>query len=260
MDELLKLVQELVDYLKLSQEDLKYYLYFLLCEKNMNPVYREGFLYGEGNIPVLLVAHLDTVSEEPPTMIQYIVEEDKLYNPDGILGGDDRCGVYAIMKLLDVYRPHVLFTEDEEKDKNGAWKAVCGVRNPKEKFKYIIEIDRRNKDDAVYYDCGNYDFMAYVKNFGYKKNYGSSSDISILGRVWDIAAVNVSAGFHEEHTNNEYVAFRELVENILRVEKMLKDIENAPYFDYKDLSPEYDDMKIYRFKNKEQNGEVNKND
>ena len=90
----------------------------------MNPIFEDGYLYAKGDMPVLLVAHMDTVFEEPPKRVFYKENEDKIYNPDGGLGGDDRCGIYAIMKLLGKYRPYVLFTEDEEIGCIGAEKAV----------------------------------------------------------------------------------------------------------------------------------------
>ena len=227
-------MDDLYFYLKQTQWHLKLSLFWLLCEKKMNPIYKPGFVYAKGDIPVLLVAHMDTVGECPPSRIIYDTKYDAIYNPDGILGGDDRCGVYAIMKLLEKHRPHVLFTEDEEIGGNGAYKAVIGI--PKPDVKYIIEIDRRGSKDCVFYECGNEDFMKYVENYGFKKNYGSFTDISILGKTWDIAAVNLSSGYYHEHTQDEYIIFNELLETINRVDNMLKDIEKAPKFDYKEIT------------------------
>ena len=226
-------MDELVYYLKMTQEELKIKLYWLLKKRQMNPIFKDGFLYAEGDIPVLLTAHMDTVFEEPPKRVFYKEKEDKIYNPDGGLGGDDRCGIYAIMKLLKKYRPHVLFTEDEEIGCIGAEKAVEKLNIPD--VKYIIEFDRRGKNDCVFYDCGNKRFMDYVESFGFKKDYGTFSDISILGSEWDIAAVNLSCGYYNEHTVKEYIIFNQLLKTIKRAEKMLKKLEKAPYFDYQEV-------------------------
>ena len=224
---------ELAYFLKLTQEELKINLYEYLRQKNMNPMFEDGFLYAEGDIPVLLVAHMDTVFDEPPKRLFYQRNEDKIYNPDGGLGGDDRCGIYAIMKLLEKYRPHVLFTEDEEKGCIGAEKAVEKLAKPN--VKYIIEFDRRGKDDCVFYDCGNEKFMDYVESFGFKTNYGTCSDISILGSAWDIASVNLSSGYYNEHTEREYVIFDQLQKTINRANAMIKALKKAPYFDYQEI-------------------------
>lgn len=226
-------MNELVYYLKKTQEELKIKLYWLLKERQMNPIFEDGFLYAKGDMPVLLVAHMDTVFEEPPKRIFYKESEDKIFNPDGGLGGDDRCGIYAIMQLLKKYSPHVLFTEDEEIGCIGAEKAVEKLDIPN--VKYIIEFDRKGKNDCVFYDCGNERFMDYVESFGFKTNYGTCSDISILGSAWDIASVNLSSGYYNEHTENEYIIFNQLLKTINRADKMLKKLKKAPYFDYQEI-------------------------
>ncbi len=226
-------MKKLEHLLKLTQEELKFEIYNYLQQKKMNPIYEDGFVYAEGDIPILLVAHMDTVFAVPPKRLIYNNKEDKIFNPDGGLGGDDRCGVYAIMRLLEEYRPHVLFTEDEEIGCIGAKKAVDKL--PKPKVKYIIELDRRGSNDCVFYECGNDDFMDYVELFGFETNYGTCSDISVLGSVWDIAAVNLSSGYYHEHTKKEYVVFNELLNNIKRVASMLKAHKKAPYFDYQEI-------------------------
>lgn len=226
-------MNELTYLLKLTQEELKLMLYNYLQKMKMKPVFEDGFLYAEGNIPVLVVAHMDTVFEKPPKKILYRKNEDKVFNPCGGLGGDDRCGVYAIMQLLKKYRPHVLFTEDEEIGCIGAEKTVEKLAKPN--VKYIIEFDRRGSDDCVFYDCGNNEFIDYVESFGFVTDFGSCSDISILGSAWDIASVNLSSGYYNEHTKKEYIIFNELKETIKRAESMLNVIEKAPYFDYQKI-------------------------
>ena len=62
----------------------------------MSPISDDGFLYAEGDIPVLVVAHMDTVFDEPPKNLRYNRNEDKIYNLFDGLGGDDRCGIYSI--------------------------------------------------------------------------------------------------------------------------------------------------------------------
>lgn len=226
-------MEKLAHLLKLTQEELKVEVYNYLQQKKMKPIYEDGFIYAKGDIPILLVAHMDTVFDETPKRLFYNKKEDKIFNPDGGLGGDDRCGVYAIMRLLEKYRSHVLFTEDEEIGCIGAEKTVDKL--PKPNVKYIIEFDRRGKDDCVFYDCGNEDFMDYIESFGFKTDYGTCSDISVLGSVWDIASVNLSSGYYHEHTEKEYVIFNQLQKTINRAKYMLKVVKKAPYFDYQEI-------------------------
>lgn len=226
-------MNKLAHLLRLTQEELKVEVYNYLQQKKMKPIYDDGFVYAEGNIPILLVAHMDTVFDEPPKRLFYNKKEDKIFNPNGGLGGDDRCGVYAIMKLLEKYSPYILFTEDEEIGCIGAEKTVDKL--PKPKVKYIIEFDRRGSNDCVFYDCGNEEFMDYIESFGFETDYGSCSDISILGSEWDIASVNLSSGYYNEHTEEEYIIFHELKNTIARAEKMLREYKKAKYFDYQEI-------------------------
>jgi di/tripeptidase len=223
-------MEELVNLLGMTQKELKEFLYEYLKKKDMNPLSKDGFLYAEGDIPIMLVAHMDTVALEPPTNLCYSKELDLIYNRDGILGGDDRCGVYAIMKLLEKYRPFILFTGNEEIGGEGAYQAVELLDKPD--VKYIVEFDRNGVNDCVFYNCGNKKFKKYIEKFGFITEIGSFSDISILGPEWDIATVNLSCGYFDEHTKNEYVFFS-ILENLIKTaEIMINQIDKAPYFNY----------------------------
>lgn len=53
----------------MSQRELKSYLETALQEMGYPTVSKRGYLYAEGEIPVLLVAHLDTVHKAKPDII-----------------------------------------------------------------------------------------------------------------------------------------------------------------------------------------------
>ena len=62
-------------------------------------VSRKGkFILVQGESPILLVAHLDTVHKEPVQVICTSRKGNILMSPQGI-GGDDRCGVYALASI-----------------------------------------------------------------------------------------------------------------------------------------------------------------
>ena len=83
------------DILRMRQKDLKHYLAGHLKKLGYETVKKKGFLYAEGTVPVLLVAHLDTVHNEPPHIICRSEDGRYIMSPQGI-GGDDRCGVYDL--------------------------------------------------------------------------------------------------------------------------------------------------------------------
>ena len=96
----------------------------------------------------------------------------------------------------------------------------------------MIEFDRSGSNDCVFYTCGNQNFKDYVETFGFKTAIGSFTDIKVLGEAWDIAAVNLSSGYYNEHTENEYVVFSELQKTIDRADRMIRDLKNVLPFDY----------------------------
>lgn len=187
------------------------------------------YLYAIGNIPICLMAHLDTVFPKAPTDIFYDPIKSVLWSPEG-LGADDRAGVYAIIKILDGgFHPHIIFTTDEEKGGLGAdelGKLACPFN-----AKYIIELDRRNTNDCVFYDCGNEDFIKYIQSFGFVKSYGSFSDISILCPQWKVCGVNLSVGYQNEHSYSEFLNIKALERTINILKKMLSE-KSIPDFQW----------------------------
>ena len=182
------------------------------------------FLYAEGNAPYMLVAHLDTVHEHVPSVICYSKDGNYIMSPYGI-GGDDRCGVFIIMSLLKKlpFQPYVVFTMEEETGGQGASAFVKYIKSNgcAPTLKYIVEYDRKGNKDCVFYNCDNKDFVKFVEAFGFKKAYGTFSDISIIAPQLGVAAVNLSSGYYNPHTKNEYVCMKDMCNIINSSAKML---------------------------------------
>lgn len=224
------------DIVKLNQNELKDYLKNYLKDNGYDKkiINTEKYLLGIGEIPIMVVAHLDTVHRTLPKTILFDKKQRLVWSPEGI-GGDDRCGVYAIMKLIQNYKPYVLFTTDEEIGGIGATAFTKDVNLELKKYVgFIIEIDRRGSEDAVFYNCGNKEFKDYILSFGFSEEWGTFSDISILSPAYDIASVNLSSGYYNEHQNIEYVNLKELGETIKKVGKILGDEKNHKWFNYQE--------------------------
>lgn len=204
--------------LQMRQEDLKRELKRLLCKQGYEVVSKRGFLYAKGTVPVLLVAHLDTVHREVPRIICYSSDKRYMMSPQGI-GGDDRAGVYMILQIIQSHRCHVLFCEDEETGGHGA-KAFTqsGIAAD---VHYIVEMDRRGDNDAVFYECDNPEFTEFVCSFGFSEEAGSFSDISVIAPYLKRAAVNISAGYYWEHRQHEMIDCMAMQNNIERIRQML---------------------------------------
>lgn len=127
----------------MSQANLKNHVRQKLQKTHGTVLNRDGYVYAQGKFPVLLVAHLDTVHEKLPNMFMYSKKNNKVSSPNGI-GGDDRCGVYMIFKILEKFNCSVLFCEDEEVGCVGSSKFADSELARNLEFNYIIEFDRAN--------------------------------------------------------------------------------------------------------------------
>lgn len=190
------------------------------------------YICAKGTIPVALVAHLDTVFKAPVENLYYDTRKNVMWSPEG-LGADDRAGVFAIVKIIKMgYRPHIIFTTDEEIGGIGAEQLAKDMEFPFEDMKYIIELDRRGTNDCVFYDCDNPAFTEYVESFGFTEAWGSFSDISFICPSWMVAGVNLSIGYRDEHSYSETLHISPFLSTIDKVVQMLKDAENCEHFYY----------------------------
>lgn len=205
--------KEFINILKKSQKELKKYVTNELKRSHEDVIAEDGFVFAQGTFPVLLVAHLDTVHEDLPKTITMTDDGFILSSPQGI-GGDDRCGVYMVLEVIKKFNCSVLFCEDEEIGGIGANKFIKSEIAQTLDFNYIIEFDRKGKNDAVFYDCDNANFEEFITAEFYKTAYGSFSDISILAPFLGVAAVNLSCGYYNAHTKSEYIVIPEMEASI----------------------------------------------
>lgn len=218
------------DLLKMGEDELQSYLAKKMVLDGRNVAVDTGFVYSVGKIPILLVAHMDTVHRSTPTVCKS--EDGEIYMaPEGI-GGDDRAGIYAIMKIIEKYDCHVLFTQGEEIGGTGARAFVQSGIKPVVNF--IIEPDRKGNNDAVFYDCGNDEFIDFVeKTTGYKEQYGTFSDISIIAPSLDRAAVNLSIGYYNQHTSYEHIRMSDVEKTIVVMGKLIDSKDASKVYEFK---------------------------
>lgn len=195
----------------------------------------KDYIYAIGDIPIALIAHLDTVWEDsPPKYTFFDPFKNVMWAPNG-LGADDRAGVLAIFEILGTgLRPSVIFTTNEEIGGLGA-EALASNPCPFEDLHYMIELDRRGKNDCVFYDCESKPFQKYIESFGFDTAIGSFSDISMLCGSWEICGVNLSIGYYNEHTPREILFLNSMYTTISRVIKMLK-VKEIPEFVWEGVS------------------------
>lgn len=214
-----------------------------------NCVVTKDYIFAKGKIPVLLCAHMDTVFKSPPKTILYDPKEELIWSPEGI-GGDDRNGIYSILYLIEKFKdnlPSVLFTTQEEHGCVGAERASRPLKSKVGDINFAIQIDRQGENDAVFYKCNNRNFIDYICKFGYKETPGSRTDICVICPEWDIAGVNFSCGYINNHTEKEIVNVKHMFSTIHMIEKILLDEGNKQYFPYYQQNKK----KVNRFQKKD---------
>lgn len=226
------IVPDFIKLCKMTQVQLKEFLPRALIAAGYTDIaVGDGFIYAKGTIPVLLTAHMDTVHKSTVSNFyeQIIEGQHIISSPQGI-GGDDRCGIYIILKIVEEYKCSVLFCEDEEIGGVGSGK-FCDTDLLYElnSLHYLIELDRAHANDAVFYECDNPEFTEFIiKETGFKECYGTFSDISIIAPQCGIAAVNLSCGYYYAHTVKEEVVVEEML-NTIEVVKRLLLVESKQY-------------------------------
>ena len=225
------------DICRMTQHEVKQYMKGYLASHKYKVIDQDGFLYAKGDIPVLLIAHMDTVHDKQCKEIKNI--NGKLSSPQGI-GGDDRCGVFIIMNLVKELHCSVLLCEDEEKGCIGASKfkraTYKDADGEEQKYienldvNYMVEFDRRGKNDAVFYHCGNEEFIDFIEDMtNFKFANGSMSDISVLMEAANLSAVNLSCGYYNAHYPTEYVMYDEMMDTVDAASALIKEKCDKPF-------------------------------
>lgn len=171
-------------------------------------------------LPVCLVAHVDTVRRDSTThhIPNLLFHKGIVSNPDGVLGADDRAGVYIILEIIKRYKemgqplPYVLFTDREEIGGIGAEEfAQSGIMDAyQDSINLFVEYDRKGGNEMVFYDDPEVDLITFLAQFGYKENMGSYSDVATISEYCGIGHVNLSAGYYKQHTKSEFLVLNEM--------------------------------------------------
>ena len=227
-------VKTLKSLLLMTEAEIYDYLLSKLECYYSNVIKDKYYIIAEGNIPIFLIAHLDTVFEG--NRKDLITINNIITTKRQGLGGDDRAGVYMILKILEKgFRPHIIFTLDEEKNAKGAFSLIKKfISAPPFDAKMLIELDRRGRKEGAFYDCMNEKFIKYIESFGYEYTKGTFTDIRVFSPAWNVAAVNLSCGYYREHTLSEYINLTDLDYSLNKVIRILNDINNASYYKFTD--------------------------
>lgn len=170
-----------------------------------------NFLYFPSKSPLILQAHIDTVRR----IIPQLSIENKIIKSNGIMGADDRAGVYALLQTYHrtpkAKRPSLLFTNHEEIGGHGMKKFL--KKNPKRTLTHVnllIAVDRQGANEYVYYNAIHSKVKDFIKSFGYIEENGTYSDCQNFTSKSRIPSVNVSCGYYNQHAAAEELHIDEL--------------------------------------------------
>ncbi len=199
-------------------------------------------------------AHMDTVHEITK---KHKVKEKKVGNdtlwtsPTGI-GGDDKCGIWGCLKLLqELENVKVVFFAEEECGQIGAMNIEL------EEFDsccFICELDRLGNDDLIVSymreDTVSASFTADLLSIIPKKDKwelaeGFITDVMVLyERGIQISVMNMSCGYYRPHMKNEIVSWKDM-NKMLRMARKVAGLTNEVYVIENDPIIEFDEDEEY---------------
>lgn len=183
----------------------------------------------------LLCAHADTVCrshEETELKLVYnnIRKTIHVSNSDEVLGGDDKCGVAIILRLAEVAKQKnlkfaVLITRGEECGDG----AKTANRALYDMIKYSLVIDRRGSTDVVV-KIGNKELCSkeyaewVIENApaSIKPTPIESCHSDAFPIADHVNVVNLSCGYHDPHSSDEFISVRQMYGTMVWVKNMLK--------------------------------------
>lgn len=175
---------------------------------------------GEAESYPCVVAHMDQVQGDPGRLKIY-QDNDTIFgwscthNSQWGLGADDKNGIWVALKCLLRYKViKAVFFRDEECGCLGSEDADMQFFND---CRFVLQADRKGNADFIIDACGTQlcsnEFVNAInlESFGYHTEYGMMTDVMTLKeKGLNICCANISCGYYEPHTNNEYTSERDL--------------------------------------------------
>jgi putative aminopeptidase FrvX len=198
-----------------------------------------------------VISHTDTVhnidtinirEEYLPNAQKELKLSLKAYNDEGFptgIGGDDKCGIFACLELLKElpYLKAAFFVSEET--------GCHGSRNSDPEFfknvGYAIQFDAPENWMITEYCYGTQLFKreseffqkcdSVLKESFQKTEYMRHpyTDVQALKEKYDFQCINISIGYYDYHTRNEYVVVEDVYNGIEAGRKMIQSLGNRKY-------------------------------
>lgn len=200
-------------------------------EYTVDPIGNIYVTKGDSEKYPCFVSHMDTVHHVNERLEVYVNQEGNLQGRDSVdqsplgVGGDDKCGVYLCLEMLDrLESVKVAFFVGEEFGMVGSKEASPEFFS---NVKYAIQFDSPEGDTMSLTLRGNRLFdeeslfgetvTPLLLERGITKwQHHPYTDVYQLITKFDFPCLNLAAGYHRYHTQHEYVVPDE-VENTLQL-------------------------------------------
>lgn len=173
-----------------------------------------GNIFNINNKTPILSAHMDSVQDSVDMKLSNFINIHNNYiSGYGVIGADDKCGIYIILELLKAKNDlNFVFSVEEEIGGRGIIEFVA--TNDLRHIPYGIVLDRRGASDIIctHNDYGTEEFENIIaeigKVFGYKPAMGLFSDGDYLNEQMSLA--NLSVGYYNPHEKTEFAKINEI--------------------------------------------------
>jgi len=206
----------------------------------------------------ILSSHMDTVQRDDDEKLCKFIN---IYQTDsgvdvlkglGVIGGDDKCGIYAILEILRKHKDiNFVFSKEEEVGCKGISAFAKEINLKDKEILYGLIIDRRFATDIIctlnsYGSTSFQDELSKIgKDFGYSPASGSLSDANTLKEYFSCA--NLSSGYFRPHSKQEYVKLPDLLKTINYIESIIEKV-TVPFSPYVAPTVKTYDYSSYRGK------------
>lgn len=190
------------------------------------------FTRGDSESYPVIVAHLDQVQDKHAKDFKAVVTDDIVfgYSPSKKkiqgLGADDKNGIWIALKCLESFEViKVAFFVGEEIGCVGSSACKMSFFND---ARFVVEPDRRGGDDLITsisgYDIASEEFLNDIdyERFGYKTTNGLMTDVlELTERGVGVACINMSCGYYQPHTDEEFTVIDDLLNALDLVEHIV---------------------------------------
>lgn len=227
----------MVDFIESKLEALGAFTY----RDDMNNLYA---IKGESETYPCIVAHTDEVHSKKPRFFEVCVIHDMIFGIDTAnsrfagIGADDKNGIWVALKCFEKFDviKGAFFVAEEV--------GCIGSQNADMSFfddcRFVLQCDRKNGDDFIVNASGvelcSKAFLDDVdlESFNYEEDRGMMTDVMQLKENGlEVSCVNISCGYYNPHTDEEYTNILELENCLALVEDIIErmtDVYPHEYF------------------------------